>query len=58
MLALLMSRPTRNANPRHIVNSSRTLFVSTKTRQERAPLQSERNAMLMIDLLRSYVATR
>ncbi len=48
---LLMSRPTRNANPSQIVDSSRTLFVSTKTRQGRALLQSERNVTLMIDVL-------
>ncbi len=53
-----MSRPTRNANPSHIVNSSRTFFVSTKTCEGRALLQSERNATLMINVLRSYVAVR
>ncbi len=53
-----MSRPTRNANPSPIVNSSRTFFVSTKTCQGRTLLQSEHNATLMIDLLRSYAAAR
>ncbi len=53
-----MARPSRNANPRQILSSSRTFFVSTKTCQGRALLQSERNATLMIDVLRSYVAAR
>ena len=33
----------------------RTFFVSTKTSMGRALLQSERNATLLIDVLRSYV---
>jgi putative transposase len=51
-----MARPTRNANPSHILSPSRTFFVSTKTSMGRALLQSERNATLLMDVLRSYVA--
>ncbi len=40
------------------MSSSRAFFFSTKTRQGRALLQSEHNATLVIDLLRSYVAAR
>jgi putative transposase len=53
-----MARPLRNANPDHILSPSRTFFVTTKTSMGRALLQSERNAMLLIEVLRSYVAAR
>src|ERR1017187_8298983 len=53
-----MARPARNALPGNILSSTRTFFATTKTSQGRALLQSERNAMLMIDVLRSYVAAR
>ncbi len=51
-----MAKPTRNALADEIVRSSRTFFVTTKTSMGRALLQSERNATLFIDVLRSYVA--
>jgi putative transposase len=51
-----MAIPTRHANPSRILRPSRTFFVTTKTRMGRALLQSERNATLLIDVLRSYVA--
>ena len=50
-----MARPARNALPDNILRSARTFFATTKTSQGRALLQSERNARLMIDVLRSYV---
>src|SRR5271170_7738640 len=53
-----MARPPRNANPDQILSSSRTFFVTTKTSMGRALLQSERNATLFIDVLRSYVTAR
>jgi putative transposase len=53
-----MARPRRRANPDEIQSPSRTFFVSTKTSMGRAVLQSERNATLLIDVLRSYVAAR
>ena len=53
-----MARPSRNADPDEVVGSARTFFVTTKTSQGRPLLQSERNATLMIDVLRGYVAAR
>src|SRR5215470_17350372 len=53
-----MARPARHANPSRILSPSRTFFVTTKTSMGRALLQSERKATLLIDVLRSYVATR
>jgi putative transposase len=50
-----MARPARNASPDAIVRSARTFFATTKTSQGRPLLQSERNAVLMIDVLRAYV---
>jgi putative transposase len=51
-----MARPARNALPDNILSSARTFFATTKTSQGRALLQSERNATLRIDVLRSYGA--
>ena len=51
-----MARPARHALPGNILSSARTFFATTKTSQGRALLQSERNATLRIDVLRSYVA--
>ncbi|HEY9125631.1 MAG TPA: transposase [Acidobacteriaceae bacterium] len=51
-----MSHPTRNASPDKILNPARTFFVTTKTSMGRRILQSERNAGLLIDVLRSLVA--
>ncbi len=55
-LAPAYGEPTRNSRPEEILSSSRTFFVTTKTTEGRNLLQSERNAVLMIDVLRSYVA--
>ena len=52
-----MARPARNADPGHILSSARTFFATTKTSQGRALLQSERNATLFIEVLRSCVAS-
>ena len=51
-----MARPARNARPENILSSARTFFATTKTSQGLALLQSEPNAALTIDGLRSYVA--
>jgi len=51
-----MAKPARNARPDNIVSSARTFFATTKTSQGLPLLQSERNATLMIAVLRSYVA--
>jgi putative transposase len=52
-----MAHPARNACPEKVLSSARVFFVSTKTSMARRLLQSERNAMLLIDELRSNVAT-
>ena len=51
-----MAHPARNAAPSDILNSSRTFFATTKTSMGKRLLQSERNAELLIDTLRSLVA--
>jgi len=51
-----MAKPARNANPAAILSSVRTFFVTFKTSGSRALLQTERNAALLIDVMRSYVA--
>jgi putative transposase len=56
-LAPAMAHPPRNAHPQAMLASSRVFFVTTKTSMGRRLLQSERNAMLLIDVLRSNVAT-
>ena len=53
-----MSHPARNASPDHILNPARTFFVTTKTSMGRRILQSERNAGLLIDVLRSLVTEK
>jgi len=50
--------PHRNARPWEILSSERTFFVTTKTTMGRRLLQSERNALLMVDVLRTHVAAR
>jgi putative transposase len=51
-----MAHPARNANPTDILSSSRIFFATTKTSMGKRLLQSERNAELLIDVLRSLVA--
>jgi putative transposase len=51
-----MAHPGRNATAASILNPSRTFFVTTGTSMGRRVLQSERNAELLIDVLRSLVA--
>lgn len=53
-----MARPARNASPEKTLSSSRIFFATTKTSMGRRLLQSERNAMLLVDVLRSCVAER
>jgi putative transposase len=53
-----MARPDRNAHPDEILSTARTFFATTKTYGGRRLLQSDRNAALLIDVLRSYVAAR
>ena len=53
-----MSVPVRNSSSQRIVRPARTFFVTAKVSMGRALLQSERNATLFIDVLRSYVAAK
>ena len=53
-----MARPGRNSSTESILNPSRTFFTTTKVSMGRRLLQSERNAGLLIDVLRSLVAER
>ena len=51
-----MSHPARHAAPANVLNPSRTFFATTKTSMGQRLLQSERNASLFVDVLRSLVA--
>ncbi len=54
-----MSIPSRNSAPgRNVSRSARTFFATTRTIQGRRLFQSERNAVLLIDVLRNCVAKR
>jgi putative transposase len=51
-----MAHPARNACPEKVLSNARVFFVTTKTSMAQRLLQSERNAVLLIDVLRSNVA--
>jgi putative transposase len=51
-----MTKPARNANSKNTLSSSRIFFATTKTSMGRRLFQSEQNAMLLIDVLRAYMA--
>jgi len=51
-----MAHPARNAAPADILNPTRVFFATTKTSMGMRLLQSERNANLLVDVLRSLVA--
>ena len=51
-----MARPIRNSRPEEALSPSRTFFASTKTHMGQRLLQSERNAGLLIEVLRGHVA--
>jgi REP-associated tyrosine transposase len=53
-----MAKPIRHAASSATLSSARTFFVTTKTSMGRPLLQSERNATLFIDVLRSYATAR
>ena len=53
-----MAIPSRNSDPNSIRAELRTFFVTSRTFQGKALLQSERMASLFIDVLRSYVAAK
>jgi len=50
-----MSKPDRNASQDAILAPARIFFATTKASMGRRLLQSERNAGLLIDVLRSLV---
>ena len=51
-----MARPARNASPGTILSRDRAFFVTTKTSMSRRLLQPDRNATLLIEILRAHVA--
>jgi putative transposase len=51
-----MAHPARNAVPANILSQSRIFFATTNTAMGKRLLQSERNAGLLIEVLRSLVA--
>jgi putative transposase len=53
-----MAKPARNASSESALSSSRVFFVTTKTSMGRRLFQSERNATLLVDVLRSYSGER
>jgi putative transposase len=53
-----MSKPARNSTPSSIQAGTRTFFITSKTTEGKALLQSERMATLFIDVLRSYVSQK
>lgn len=57
-LAPVMARPKRNADWEKILSSERIFFTTAKTYMAKSLLQSEQNALLFIDVLRSYVADK
>lgn len=50
-----MARPSRHVDPARIQQAERTFFVTTRTSMSRRLFQSERNANLLIEVLRSCV---
>jgi putative transposase len=53
-----MAHPGRNSSSQSILNPARIFFTTTKTSMSRRLLQSERNATLLVDVLRSLVRER
>ena len=51
-----MAKPASNASSEAILSSSRVFFATTKTSMARRILQSDRNGLLLIEVLRSNVA--
>jgi putative transposase len=57
-LAAAMAIPSRNSSPKDVISPVRTFFATTKIAMGKRLLQSERNAELMIEVLRSLVVER
>ena len=51
-----MAKPARDAGSEAILSNERVFFATTKTSMARRILQSEQNAMLLIEVLRSNLA--
>ncbi|MGA2570627.1 MAG: transposase [Terracidiphilus sp.] len=51
-----MAKPARNASSKEIARSARTFFATTRTHMGRRLFQSDRNATLLIGVLRSCIA--
>jgi len=51
-----MAHPARRSAPVNIREQRRTFFISSRTSQGRAILQTEKMANLFLDVLRTYVA--
>jgi putative transposase len=51
-----MAAPSRNAVSENMARPSRAFFVTTKNAMGKGVLQSDRNAALLVDVLRSCVA--
>jgi putative transposase len=51
-----MARPARNAPSEAILSNERVFFATRKTSEAKRILQSERNAVLLIEVLRSNMA--
>jgi putative transposase len=53
-----MARPSRNASPEALLQPARTFFATSRTAMSRRLFQVERNAELLVEVLRSLVAER
>lgn len=53
-----MSKPKRNSREESLREIERTFFITSKSIEGRAILQSERHAMLLIDVMRAYVEAK
>ena len=53
-----MARPSRNSDPDSVISPIRTFFITSKTINGKAVLQTERMANLFIDVLRSYMRAK
>jgi putative transposase len=53
-----MARPSRNASPDALLQPARTFFATSRTAASKRIFQVERNAEILIEVLRSLVAER
>jgi len=50
-----MAKPSRPADPQKVKAESRTFFVTSRTSEGKAILQTDRMATLFADVLRGYI---